>query len=138
MDLLPLELIGWLYTVACAAALAFGVWAIAGVHLQGETARKELAARVLDDSLLIAIWVLGLAGGIGVLNGKGWSRPVLELFCWALMVLVVLSVWGRLRAAEPPRGQLALSLAFFAVPVIAVCGATIVTLRSEGALRALS
>ena len=46
---------------------------------------------MLDDSLLFGIWILGLAGGIGVLLDKAWSRPVLELFCWVLMVLLLLS-----------------------------------------------
>jgi hypothetical protein len=138
VPLLPLELIGWLYAVLCGAALAFGAWAIVGVHLQGEQARRQLAARVIDDTVLFAIWILGLAGGIGVLLGKGWSRPMLELFCWALIGLVMLSSWSRLRAAQPPRGRLALSLALFVIPVVVVCAATILTLRSEPALRALT
>lgn len=138
VDLLPLDLIGWLYIVVCGAALAFGAWAIIGVHLQGEQARRQLAARVLDDSVLFGIWILGLAGGIGVLLGKGWSRPLLELFCWALMVLVALSAWSRLRGTEPPRAKLVLSLALFVIPVLAVCAATILTLRSESALRTLA
>jgi hypothetical protein len=138
VELLPLPLVGWLYTVVSAAALAVGAWIVIGVHLADEDARKQLAARVLDDSLLFGIWILGLAGGVGVLLGKGWSRPVLELFCWALAVLLALACWQRLRAAPPPRGTLALSLALFLVPALAVCAATIVTLRSETALRVLS
>lgn len=136
MGLLPLELIGWLFTIICGAALAIGAWLVVAVHLRG--ARGELAARVLDDSLLFGIWILGLAGGIGVLLGKGWSRPVLELFCWALMALVALSAWSRYRAAPPPRAMLGLSLALFMIPVVALCGATILTLRGETALRTLS
>jgi hypothetical protein len=138
VELLPLPLVGWLYTLVSAAALAVGAWIVIGVHLAGEDARKRLAARVLDDSLLFGIWILGLAGGVGVLLGKGWSRPVLELFCWALAVLLLLVCWQRLRASPPPRAGLALSLALFLVPVIALCAATILTLRSETALRALS
>lgn len=138
MELLPLAVIGWLYTLVSGAALAFGAWLIVGVHLGGAQARRQLAARVLDDTLLFGIWIFGLAGGIGVLLGKPWSRPLLELFCWALMVLVALSAWSRLRVAAPPRTTLALSLALFVIPVIALCAATILTLRSESALRALS
>jgi hypothetical protein len=138
LELMSLELIGWLYSAVSAAAIAVGAWLIAGLHLGGPQTRRQLAARVLDDSLLFGIWILGLAGGIGVLLGKPWSRPVLELFCWALIVLVLLSAWSRLRAAAPPRATLALSLALFVIPVVAVCGATILTLRSEAALRALS
>ena len=138
MDLLHVSLIGWLFSIGSGLALAFGGWLIVGIHLRDETARKELAARALDDSVLFGIWILGLAGGIGVLLGKSWSRVVLELFCWALMVLLLMSCWSRLRAAPPPRGMLALSLALFVLPVVAVCVATILTLRGETALRVLS
>jgi hypothetical protein len=138
VELMPLELIGWLYTAVCAAAIAVGAWLIIGMHLGGPETRRQLARRVLDDTLLFGIWILGLAGGIGVLLRKPWSRPVLELFCWALIVLVILSAWSRLRAAVPPRTTLALSLALFVIPVVAVCAATILTLRSETALRDLS
>jgi hypothetical protein len=138
VDLLNLSLIGWLFTLGSGLALAFGMWLIVGIHLRDEAARKELAAWVLDDSLLFGIWILGLGGGIGVLLDKSWSRPVLELFCWALMGLLSLSAWGRWRAAAPPRAMLALSLAMFVLPVIAVCVATIFTLRGETAVRVLS
>lgn len=138
MDLLNLDLIGWLFSVGSGLALVFGIWLIVGIHLRDEMARKELAARVIDDSLLFGIWILGLAGGIGVLLDKSWSRVVLELFCWVLMVLLLMSSWSRLRLAAPPRAMLALSMALFVLPVMAVCVATILTLRSETAQRVLS
>jgi hypothetical protein len=138
VELLPIALVGWLYTVGAGLALAFGAWLIVGIHLRNPDARKQLAARVLDDALLFGIWILGLAGGIGVLLGKSWSRAVLELFCWTLMILVFLSAWSRWRVAAPPRGTLLLSLVLFVAPVVALCVATILTLRSEGALQRLN
>lgn len=132
MDALPLPLIGWLYTLVCASALALGAWLVIGVHFSGEDARKELASRVTDDAILFGIWILGLAGGIGLLLGKAWSAVVLEFFCWVLMALIVLVAVSRFRAAEPPRITLVLSLALFVVPVLAFCGATIYTLRASG------
>lgn len=138
MDLLNLSLVGWLFTIGSALALILGGWLIAAIHLRDEAARKELAARVLDDTILFGVWILGLAGGIGVLLDKSWSRPVLELFCWVLMVLVALSAFSRWRAAPRPRGLLALSLVLFVVPIAVVCVATILTLRGETALRVLS
>ena len=137
MDLLNLELIGWLFSVGSGIALALGTL-IVGMHYSREETRKQLGRRVLEDLTLFAIWVLGLAGGIGVLLGKSWSRPALELFCWTLMVLLLMSCWSRLREAPPPRNMRALSLALFVMPVVAVCIATILTLRSETALRVLS
>jgi hypothetical protein len=138
MDLLNLSLIGWLFSIGSGVALVLGGWLIAVIHLRDEGARKELAARVLDDTVLFGVWILGLAGGVGVLLDRSWSRPVLELFCWVLMVLVSLSAFGRWRAAPRPRGLLALSLALFVLPIAAFCVATIVTLRGETALRVLS
>lgn len=138
MDLLNLSLIGWLYSIASGLALILGGWLIAVIHLRDEAARKELAGRVVDDMTLFAVWIFGLAGGIGVLFDKSWSRPVLELFCWVLMILVALSAFSRWRAAPRPRGMLALSLALFVLPIATVCVATIITLRGETALRVLS
>jgi hypothetical protein len=64
-----------------------------------------------------------------VLAGASWSASVLEFFCWVLMVLVTLVAISRFRAAPKPRGTLGLSLAMFVVPVLALCGATIYSLR---------
>ena len=138
MDVLNLALVGWMYAVGCAIALVLGIWLILNLHYSGEDARRQLASRVIDDSLLFGIWILGLAGGIGVLLEKSWSRWVLELFCWTFMVLLFMSAFSRWRAAPPPRGLLLASLALFIVPLLAVCIATILTLRGETALRMLA
>ena len=138
MNLLDLELIGWLFSIASGIALALGIWLIVFVHYGGVGARKPLVKRVLEDALLFGIWSLGLAGGIGVLQGRAWSRPALELFCWTLLVLLLLSCWSRLRTAPPPRAMLGLSMLLFVLPVAAVCVATILTLRGETALRLLA
>ena len=132
MEPIPLPVIGWLFSVICAVALVFGAWLVIGVHFSGEGARRQLASRVVEDAALFGIWILGLAGGIGVLLGKAWSGPVLEFFCWVLMVLVTLTAVSRFRAAPLPRATIGLSLSLFVVPVLAFCGATIYTLRASG------
>jgi len=133
---LSLDLIGWTYALLCGSAILIGAWIIVAVHLRGD--RDALAARVVEDTILFGIWLLGLAGGVGVLLGRGWSRPVLELFCWAFSVLLLMNAWSRWRAAPPPRQRFTLSLVLFVVPVLAFTGATILTLRSETALRVLA
>ena len=139
MEALPLELIGWLYVVGCSAALLAGTWLTVGVLMHGgEQGRKELASRLLEDLLLYSIWLLGLAGGIGVLVGKGWSRPALELFCWTLMILLVFSAVRRYQAVPAPRLAFGISMVVFVAPVIAFCIATILTLRSDAAVKQLS
>jgi hypothetical protein len=137
VDVLDLRLVGWLFAAGAGFAIGVGIWLIVGLHYSGEGARRHLAARVIDDSLLFGIWILGLAGGIGVLLEKSWSRWALELFCWTLMVLLFLSAFSRWRAAPRPRGMLLVSMALFIVPLLAVCIATILTLRGETALRIL-
>jgi hypothetical protein len=137
MDALPLPVIGWVFTIACGAALALGAWMIIGVHKSGPEARKRLAGRVLDDTILFAIWILGLAGGIGVLQQRSWGAIVLEFFCWTLTVLILLSSWQRLRASAPPRTILVISIVLFATPIIIFCAATVLTLRSDAARAAL-
>jgi hypothetical protein len=133
MDSLPLPVIGWVFTFACAGALLLGAWMIVGVHRSGPEARRRLAARVLDDTILFAIWILGLAGGIGILRQRSWGAVVLEFFCWTLVVLILLSSWTRLRASAPPRTILVISIVLFAAPIIVFCAATVLTLRSEAA-----
>ena len=133
MDSLPLTLIGWVFTLASGAALLLGIWMIIGVHRSGTAARRHLEARVLDDIVLFGIWILGLAGGIGVLLLKSWAPMVLELFCVTIVVLLGLSAWNRLRASEPPRTLLIVSLLLFAVPILVLCVATVLTLRGEAA-----
>jgi hypothetical protein len=137
MDLLSLDLIGWIFSVASAIALALGLLIIALYFSRDET-RGFVRKRVIEDIVLFCIWVLGLAGGVGVLQGQAWSRPALEFFCWTLMVLLLMSCWSRLREAPPPRNMRAIQMALFVMPVVAICIATILTLRSETALRVLS
>ncbi len=139
MEALALPAIGWLFTLVCAIALLAGAYLVIGLHLQDEATRRRLARSVLEDVVLFGIWILGLAGGIGILLLQPWSRPLMEFFCWVLAVLTLFSAWSRLRApAAGPRGMLAFSLALFVLPILALCGATIYTLRGEQALRLLS
>ena len=137
MELLDLALIGWLFTVVSGIALALGMLII-GLHYRRGEARGQIGKWLTGDVLLFAIWFFGLAGGIGVLLGKSWSRPTLEFFCWVLMALLLMSCWSRLRESPAGRGMRAVSMALFVTPVIAVCIATILTLRSESAVRILS
>ena len=138
MDVLNLQLVGWLFAVGSGLALALGIWIVGALRYGGEGARKQLAARIAEDFFLFVIWLLGLAGGIGVLQEKSWSRWVLELFCWTLIILSLLSGVSRWRAAPPPRGLLLVSLLLFIFPLIVFCLTTVATLRGETALRVLT
>jgi hypothetical protein len=143
MDPLPLALVGWLFTLLSAAALIVGAILIMAMHRAGELQRRFLVKTAWNDMLLFAIWVLGLAGGLGVIGRRPWGRDILEFFCWTLIVLLLLSAATRLFAAkaQPPEeraswvGAIA-GVTLVLVPILVLCAATIYTLRSEVARQA--
>jgi hypothetical protein len=139
---LPLAFIGWFFTLFSVAALALGAVLILALARADDAQRNMLSFSFWNDALLAGIWVIGLAGGIGVIRLEAWGRYLLELFCWALIVLIVLSAASRLyfvsrpREGEPPVnwvGAIA-GVTLVVVPLVAVCAATIVTLRSPETL----
>ncbi len=137
MDTLPLPFIGWFFTLVSAAALALGTLLIVILLRSGELQRRYLGYSFWNDLLLTAIWVLGLAGGIGVLRLQPWGRHLLELFCWTLIVLASLSAASRLYALKqtdpdaPPVNWLGAAggIVFIVLPLIVICAAAIMTLR---------
>jgi hypothetical protein len=135
---LPLALVGWLFTLLSAGALVLGTLIVLAMHRAGELRRRFLAASAWNDMALFAIWILGLAGGIGVLRGRAWGRDLLEFFCWTLIALVLLSAANHLyaarrqSAAEPVNWVRAIAgITLVAMPLIVLCAAAIVTLRSD-------
>jgi len=146
MDL-SLAFIGWFFALTSAAALVVGAALIAMLATAGDLQQRYLAYSIWNDLVLAAIWVLGLAGGIGVIRLQPWGRYLLELFCWALVVLLPLSAASRLYALrqQPDPGQSPVNwlgaiggITLILIPVIAICAATIVTLRSPDAMKAFS
>jgi hypothetical protein len=143
---LSLAFMGWFFTLTSAGALVFGGLLVLMLARAGDLERRYLSYSIWNDLLLAAIWVLGLAGGIGVIRLQPWGRYLLELFCWALIVLLFLSAASRLYAlkrpdpGQPPAnwyGAIA-GVTLIMVPVLAICAATIVTLRSSEAMKAFS
>ena len=143
---LPLAFIGWFFTLICAGALLLGAALIVILANAGDLERRYLSYSIWNDLVLAAIWVLGLAGGIGILRLEPWGRYLTELFCWALIVLALLSAASRLYAlrqeADPgvPANWLGAiaGITLVLIPVLAICAATIVTLRSADAMKAFS
>ena len=143
---LSLAFIGWFFTLASAGALALGAALIWMLATAGDLQRRYLSYSIWNDLLLAAIWVLGLAGGVGVIRLQAWGRYLLELFCWALIVLLFLSAASRLYALKrpdpgpPPVNWLGAigGVTLILIPVLAICAATIVTLRSAEAMKAFS
>jgi hypothetical protein len=141
---LPLAFIGWFFTLGSAAALVFGAALIFMIARAGDPHRRYLSYSYTNDLMLAAVWVLGLFGGIGVIRLQPWGRYLLELFCWALIVLLLLSSASRLYALKRPEaepvnwlGAIA-GITLILVPVLAICVATIVTLRSPETMKLFS
>src|SRR5260370_39594706 len=99
---LSLAFIGWFFTLTSVGALVFGGLLVLMLVRAGDLERRYLSYSIWNDLLLAAIWVLGLAGGIGVIRLQTWGRYLLELFCWALIVLLLPSTASRLYALRPP------------------------------------
>lgn len=146
MDLsLPLPFIGWFFTIASVLALGLGAVLVMSLHKAGELERRVLSKTAWNDVALFGIWILGLAGGIGVIALKPWGRHILEFFCWTLIVLVALSAATRLYVLKRQRTPApvnwlpaAAGLFVVVIPIVAICAATIVTLRSEAVRQAFS
>jgi hypothetical protein len=143
---LPLAFIGWFFTLASACALVAGGALIFMLVRAGEAHRRYLSYSFVNDVMLAAVWILGLFGGIGVIRLQAWGRYLLELFCWALIVLLVLSATSRIYSLSrsgpgaPPVNWLGAiaGITLILVPALALCAATIVTLRGPEALKAFS
>src|SRR5258707_14408764 len=140
---LSLAFIGWFFALTSAGALAFGGLLVLMLMRAGDLHRRYLSYSIWNDLVLAAIWVLGFAGGIGVIRLQPWGRYLLELFCWALIVLLLLSAASRLYALRQPEpGQPPVNwlgaiggITLILIPVLAICAATIVTLRSTEAMK---
>jgi hypothetical protein len=137
---LPLPAVGWLFTIVSVLAIGVGALLIVAMHRSGELQRRFLARTAWNDMALFGIWFLGLAGGIGVLRRAPWGRDLLEFFCWTLIALVLLSAATRLYAFKrlPPEERVSWvgavsGVLVVLIPVIALCAAAIVTLRSDAA-----
>jgi hypothetical protein len=143
---LPLAFIGWFFALTSAGALVLGAALIFMLARGGDLQRRYLSYSYLNDMILAAVWLLGLFGGIGVIRLQPWGRYLLELFCWSLIVLLLLSSASRLYALKQPNpdappanwlGAIA-GVMLMLIPVLAICAATIATLRSPEALKAFS
>ena len=143
---LSLAFIGWFFTLTSVGALALGAALIFMLARAGDLHRRYLSYSLVNDLVLAAIWVLGLFGGIGVIRLQPWGRYLLELFCWALIVLLLLSGASRFYALKRENehghpvnwlGAIA-GVTLILIPVLAICAATIVTLRSPEAMKAFS
>jgi hypothetical protein len=143
---LSLAFIGWFFALTSAGALLLSIVLVATLINAGDLSRRYLSYSFWNDLVLGAIWVLGLAGGIGVIRLQAWGRYLIELFCWALIVLLLLSAASRLHALRrsepdaPPVNWLGAiaGVMLIVLPLVAICAATILTLRSQEALRVFS
>jgi len=140
---LPLAFIGWFFAIACFAALVAGVLLLQHLFRSGKIPPEYLQSRIVGDFALLLLWFIGLASAFGLINGYSWGRTGLEYFCWVLIALTLLSSGERLLAYHnqaqrlTPRGWVvAISgVMLVALPLIALCGVSIASLRSDEVLQ---
>jgi len=138
---LDLDFIGWFYLYACGAVILFGLGVFSWLYVKGLAKERYKDYSILNDVMLLMIWVVGFGGAIGVIDRSQWGQFLLQLFCWMLIALVVLSSSSRLYTVYK-LGQgvtqrdwinIFIGLTTFVVPIILFCVATIFSLRSDAA-----
>jgi ribose/xylose/arabinose/galactoside ABC-type transport system permease subunit len=144
---LPLAFIGWFFAILCFAALAIGVLLLQQLFRKGKIPPEYLQSRIVSDVALLLVWLIGLVSAFGLLNGFFWGRIGLEYFCWVLIALTLLSGGTRLASyRQHPQGQgltprawvvAVAGVMLVALPLIALCGVTIFTLRGDQARQQL-
>jgi ribose/xylose/arabinose/galactoside ABC-type transport system permease subunit len=141
MPALPLAFIGWFFAILSFAALAIGALLLHQLFRSGKIPPEYLQSRIIGDFALLLVWLIGLVSAFGLLNGFSWARTGLEYFCWVLIALTLLSGGTRLAACRrhaqgprlAPRGWViaVAGVLLVALPLVALCGMTILTLRSD-------
>jgi hypothetical protein len=140
-DTLDLDFIGWFYAIACGLVILFGLGVFAWLYATGTIKSRYKEYSILNDVMLLMIWVVGFAGALGVVDRSQWGQFLLQLFCWMLIALVVLSSASRLytvyklgqNVTQRDWMQMFIGVTLFALPVVLFCVATIFTLRSDAA-----
>ena len=141
MPELSIVFIGWFFLAISLVVLTVGGIMLMHLYKTGRLSAAYLQERGAQEIVLIAIWLVGLAAGAGVIYHHDWSRWLLEYFCWVLIVLVVLSGSTRmanLKKEVPDISRRAffnslLGVLMFVLPVVLFCAATIFTLRGDEA-----
>ena len=138
---LPLGFIGWFFAIVSFAALAIGVLLLHQLFRSGKIPPEYLQSRIVSDFALLLVWLIGLVSAFGLLNGLSWARTGMEYFCWVLIALMLLSGGTRLATyRRHPQGQeltprgwvvAVAGVMLVGLPLVALCGATILTLRSD-------
>lgn len=135
---LPLSMIGWFYTLASMVVLTGGAIVMVSLRRASSAERQAAKRNALTDCLMFVVWLGGLVGGTGVLLKKSWALHVLELFCYALVVMVCISVYNRYRdvqrrAKDEHINWLAAlgGLIMVSAPIVFIAYLTIATLRNE-------
>jgi len=149
MDLLPvlkLQTIAYIFLFAGAAALLIGYKMIKQQQPAPDASGAPAKAVLMswNDILLLSIWALAFAAGLGLMYYSPWAPGLLEYFCWVLIGLTLLSsarrvlalrdLYRRTHPAEPFMWAPAVAGALLAItPYIALAAITLNSLYDEGA-----
>ncbi len=145
MEPLSIDFIGWFYTIVCGLAIFAGVGILLFMHARHQLAVRYKNYSIWNDIMLIVIWFIGLAGGVGVVERNTWGPFLLQLFCWMLIALSSTSGATRLYTlhklghgiTRPEWIHSVIGVVLVVLPVVLFCFGTILSLRTEAAQQAL-
>ena len=145
MQVLSIDFIGWFYAIACGLAIVSGIGILVGMHLRHRLATRYKNYSIWNDIMLMVIWAIGLAGGVGVIDRNDWGQFLLQLFCWMLIALSTTSGATRLYTlhklglgiTRQEWIQSVIGVVLVVVPIVLFCLGTILSLRTEEVQQAL-
>ena len=143
LPVLPVRLIGWVFTIAGLGALALGAMTLNLLHKADKLPENRVDYSIWNDIILLGVWAISFVAGMGLLSYKPWAPTLLEYFCWVLGMLTLLSAATRVKimkdkfASDPTAGPFSLraaivGAAFVVIPVMVLCALTIRTLHDDG------
>jgi hypothetical protein len=132
------DIIGAFYAGISLVAITGGAATLISLRRASEAERSAAKRFAARDYLMFALWGVGLAGGIGLMLKRAWALYVLEFFCYALVVMMCMSIYARYRdihrrAAVEHINWLAAGagLVIVGIPVMVIAYMTIAALRSD-------
>ena len=139
LESFSIDFIGWFYTLGCALVIAAGGAIFAFLYVSGRLATRYKDYSILNDVMLMVIWLIGLVGAIGVLDRSQWGLFLLQLFCWMLIALVSTSGATRLYTLKKLHKGLSrrdwthslVGVVLVVLPIVLFCLGTIMSLRTD-------
>src|SRR4030095_14930107 len=83
-----IRLLAWIYVVTCGISLGIGAVACIGLVLSRDPESRNALLFVGPVFLALAVlfFMPGLIGGLGLLRGKSWARPIIIVLSFLILL----------------------------------------------------